>query len=380
MTTLIAGRRRSIALLQSDLKALVGVTRHIARQTSQVEIQIGPSGTRLTIRTELVDVSLESQSAAGRAWCIAVRLGDLSAFQSDPRTEIRLTRRGPNLAAVRWTEDGIQKEGELPVQELEPPEILEASETSSYQSDVLLDALRDAAGVMSPRPGRIALDCVLLSRRWRRLAATDGIHLFSQSGFEFPWEGDRLIHGGGVYRARVLQKESSASAAEQGGRIVVRVGRWTMSHRLETERRFLDLDLVAPRWDAARSRAVFEEEDVQFLLRHLATLPCDDPINTPVTLDLSREVVVRGRAEDHCATELALARSSRSGPPVSIDVNRVSLERVLSLAFREIGVIGLNNPVIAIDGLRTFVWMSLGPERGDAPLRRIDRLTSTSES
>jgi hypothetical protein len=106
-------------------------------------------------------------------------------------------------------------------------------------------------------------------------------------------------------------------------------------------------------------------DDARFLATALARLPGSEMLNRPATLELNGQVVVRARgAEQALITELVLNRSSSTGPPIRIHSNRQFLSRALRLGFSEIGITGVETPIVCRKEHRIYAWQSLsGPNR-----------------
>lgn len=89
-------------------------------------------------------------------------------------------------------------------------------------------------------------------------------------------------------------------------------------------------------------------------------LPGRDDEHDPVTIELVDPVTVRARGQGQDGvTELVLAHSQVSGPPVRFVSNRRYLARFLQLGFRELQVINPEKPLLARQPDRLYVWMLL---------------------
>lgn len=167
-----------------------------------------------------------------------------------------------------------------------------------------------------------------------------------------------------------------ASIGESGEWIAVQIGEWRMAHAIERERRVPDVDLVVPSRTSVESVMRIEPRDADFLIPRLSKLPCGDPLNEPVTVDLNGSVAIRARKDAALSpTELVLSRSERTGSEYRTQVSRRYLDRALTLGFREIGFARQSGPVLAYDESRWFVWMGLGEEgviQDSEPRHRIE--------
>ena len=118
-----------------------------------------------------------------------------------------------------------------------------------------------------------------------------------------------------------------------------------------------------------------------FLAKTLPRLPGDEGIQSPVTLDLNGQVVVRARAEEQeRATEAILSRSRTSGQSLRFPTNRNHLSRALNLGFTEIHFASADRPVLCEDQRRKFVFLGLGKDAALAPTDNDLRLVSDAET
>lgn len=74
------------------------------------------------------------------------------------------------------------------------------------------------------------------------------------------------------------------------------------------------------------------------------------------------------------ATELALPRSTATGPPLRLCTNRHFLHRALALGFTEIGAAGAHQPLVRRDPRRVYLWMTLDPRDVVLPVAGAVRL------
>jgi len=117
---------------------------------------------------------------------------------------------------------------------------------------------------------------------------------------------------------------------------------------------------VIPSPRATKSTLQIHPEDGAFLVSTLPKLPGAGDHLSPVTLDLGRAACVRARGEGGGrATEVLLARSSASGAPARLCLDRRYLRRALQLGFAELQVERPGAPVVCRDGRRTYLWMPL---------------------
>jgi hypothetical protein len=97
----------------------------------------------------------------------------------------------------------------------------------------------------------------------------------------------------------------------------------------------------------------------------------------PITLELDRQVAVRARAEgEEPATEAILSRSTASGRPVRVCLNRRYLQRALKLGFTEIQIVGADRPVLCTNDQSVYLWMPLGNDAAVSPASDMRRISS----
>ena len=107
-------------------------------------------------------------------------------------------------------------------------------------------------------------------------------------------------------------------------------------------------------------------------------MPVSQEDNAPVTVDLNGQAVVRARAPGQSRiTELLLARSQASDPPVRFCINREFLARALHLGFTDIAVVKPDAPLVCQDERRQFVIMPLGQDMALPPQEDGVQISST---
>src|SRR5262249_12661083 len=117
------------------------------------------------------------------------------------------------------------------------------------------------------------------------------------------------------------------------------------------------------------------------LAANLPRLPGNGDESSPVTLDLHAPVALRGRDEKQGITELVLARSTASGPPVRLRTDRRYLVRAVKLGFDRVEVPGADKPLVCRGDARVYVWMPLDRTAAippDSDARRISSAEAAS--
>ncbi len=225
---------------------------------------------------------------------------------------------------------------------------------------------------MDPGGIRYALGCLRLrggSRGAGQVAATDGMQLLVQGGFDFPWNGDRLVPAPRLFAARELDADVAAEVGGTAGadgkadQVVVRVGDWTFRLAIDAAGRFPAIDAHVSAEGVAAGAVELSDADRRFLADSLAGLPGADGGDSPVTLDLNGRVLVRAQGtEDARPTELALPSSRRTGPAIAVATRRGPLARALGLGFGAVRFADADSPAVCRDERRAFVWATLGKD------------------
>jgi hypothetical protein len=159
--------------------------------------------------------------------------------------------------------------------------------------------------------------------------------------------------------------------------VAVLAGPWAFLLAVDTASRYPAVDTVIPSPRAARSTLRVHPNDGAFLISTLPKLPGAGDHLSPVTLDLGRTACVRARGEGGGrATEVVLVRSSASGAPARLCMDRRYLRRDLQLGFAELQVERPDAPVVCRDARRTYLWMPLDQGGAVAPTDDVVRISS----
>jgi hypothetical protein len=98
-----------------------------------------------------------------------------------------------------------------------------------------------------------------------------------------------------------------------------------------------------------------------------------------VTIDLNGKVCVRGSdAEGRHPTELILARSGYTGPPIRLVSDRRLLAHAARLGLCAIGFAGTDRPIVAHGENRIYAWQPLSEDAALAPAPDAICVESTS--
>jgi len=360
---------------------LITITRALARQLRAVFRRAGIGkayggyrqqvlfltvGDTLRIRGLSRNAAIEYQSAhQGDPVEALVPLDLLAACDGSRPDPVQLDFTVPDKVTASWTDKRVPVVRDFatawPGDALPPFPPL--PDTFASNEPALWAALREAAATTDQQPHRFALSCVQLGGTSGKIVATDGQQALVQSGFTFPWTEDLLVPASDVFGCRDLATDQPIQVGQTEDWVTFQIGPWTISLKPEKDARFPDVSRHIGDPAAATSHLRIADGDDDFLNDALPRLPCDDNVNSPVTLDLNGQVLIRGKAADQSrATELALSNSRLDGDAIIVNSNREYLLRALRLGFRDVHLYGREQPVLCDDGHRKFVWALLSPE------------------
>lgn len=243
----------------------------------------------------------------------------------------------------------------------------------------LLSALSEATQTCDSSSTRYALDCIQLRGSTGSIAATDSRQLFVESGFSFPWNDDVLLPASRLFRHREWLSHDDIAIGRTDDVIILQSGPWTIWRKIETKRRFPDVDSVVPEVGRATSTVTISAEDGRFLSKAVPQLPTDDIRHEAVTVDLNGSIAVRSRAiASQSPTELVLSHSTRMGEQVRFCTDRRLLSRAVQLGFDRLHIFGPERPVVCESQQRRYVWMLLDKEGAIKPSKHSTRIESAS--
>jgi hypothetical protein len=226
-----------------------------------------------------------------------------------------------------------------------------------------LQALDESARTTPKEYPRFALTRMRLRGKTGEIVATDGRQLLIQKGFPFPWSDAVLVPRVSAFGYRELLGEEPVTIGRTKSHVAIQVGCWTFLLRIDTAGRFPDVDAVIPKASSVSSRLHLDTTDAECLMAALPNLPGHDQEHSPITLDLGTPITVRARREgQEQPTEIVLARSRASGPPLRFACDRTLLLRALKLGFTEIEVVKTEQPVVCRNERGLYVWMPLEPK------------------
>jgi hypothetical protein len=176
---------------------------------------------------------------------------------------------------------------------------------------------------------------------------------------------------------RELADETKIAVGRTKTHVAVQLGMWTFMLAIDTHSRFPDVDTVIPRSSALSTCLTLDPQDGEFVAANLPKLPGAAEDNSPVTLDLKEPIALRGRDEKHGGTELALARSKASGPPLRLCMDRRYLVRAVKLGFTKVEIADADKPLVCRADRRVYVWMPLDKNSVIPPGPNTQRINSS---
>ena len=244
----------------------------------------------------------------------------------------------------------------------------------------MLSALAEASATCTGDNARYALDCIQLQGTADRIIATDSRQLVIRSGCGLPWNDDLLIRRSPVFACKACAGEQSIRIGKTDTHVVLRIGPWTTFHEIQKDARFPRVEDAIPEDRAVSTRIRLDPDDARFLQSALGRLPGSEELNTPATIEMNGKVVVRAKgAEQTQVTELVLNRSGYTGPVIRINSNREFLSRAsLRFGFSEIGITGVESPIVCRNDHRIYAWQPLGGDAALEPSEKVLRIESSA--
>jgi hypothetical protein len=336
----------------------------------------GPDGLQLRAARGEVGLTLQLPNPSDHVGRLAFPGTLLARLEGTSDAAVELTAATPNQGTARWEERGVpQVESFTPLDpdQVAPP--LDQPPRLVPMPEGFLQALDEASRTAARKPARFAWQRVQLRGRAGEVIATDGRLLLIQSGFRFPFPEDLLVPALPVFGAKELARAAPIQLGRAGDRVVVRAGTWTFDLAVDRDGRFPDVQAVLPRGKAPTELRV-NDADAAYLVDVLPGLPGADEALSPVTLDLGDAVAVRAQTEEQCI-ELRLERSRVIGPSLRLALDRKPFYRLLRLGFRAFAFHTADQPVVARNGSRLAVLVTLDVSSIVVPRPGAQRLTTT---
>lgn len=276
---------------------------------------------------------------------------------SDPVT---IKRQPDGRIMVDWTDSSIPQMLVYPAPPKKDALYLEPPTELISMPAGFLSALNDATRCADRDVVRYALDHLQLRGRAGQIVATDGRQILRQGRFSFPWTDDLLVPALGVFGCSELAQNEPISIGRTEDWVVLRIEPWTIWLAINKIGRFPKVDDLIRPTSIASSRLSISPAEAAFVLKSLPSLPCDDQLHDPVTVELNGGVVLRARSEGQTkTTELVLTGSSYTGDAVTINTNRRFVAQALKLGFTDVLFFGPDSPALCDDGTRQYLWALL---------------------
>jgi hypothetical protein len=307
---------------------------------------------------------------------IAFRASVLAEFEGRRDDPVELEQLSFGKGQARWTDGGVPRVIDL--ETVTPDSVPEFPALPKRWTPLptgFLRALDEVARTTARESARFALTRLQLRGKTGEIIATDGRQLLLQGGFTFPWSDTVLVPRVPAFGSRDLAGEEQVAVGRTKTHVAVKLGPWSFLLGIDTQSRFPDVQAAIPRVTAGAARLHIDPQDAAFLAANLPQLPGGDD-KSPVTLDLHGPVALRGRDEKQGITELVLARSKASGPPVRLSTDRRYLMRAAQLGFHDVDIAGPDKPVVCRSDARLYVWMPLGDTEAIPPGPDMRRVSS----
>ena len=313
---------------------------------------------------------------------IPVPLDVLAEVEGPDNTPVIFEAAGPDRTIVRWLDRGIPQVQELPVTPFGNVEPFPDSPTTwAEASGNLLSALAEATRICTENVTRYALNCIQLRGSEHKIVATDGHQLLIRSGFAFPWDADLLIRSSPIFASKSFGSDRPIQIGKTASHVFLRIGLWTTYHEIQKNVRFPAVEEAIPGAEAVATRILIDPDDVRFLETALERLPGNDELNSPATIEMNGKVAIRAQdAEQSHITELVLNRSSYTGPAIRINSNREFLGRAIRFGFNEIGITGVEAPIVCRDRHQIYAWLPLSGDGVIESTENVIRIESSTFS
>jgi hypothetical protein len=370
---------------------MIEITRSLARRLSAVVrgcfrkpyyphspvVDFHTDGHGLCVRAAHADVAVEyRQPGSLRPDRIVLPLDALAAVEGRDDTPVVLEDGEVGQTVARWDDGGVPQvmAFALPEGAALRPAVLDLPAQFIRNSGTLLTALAEAARSAADEESRYAMHRIQLRGAAGEVVGTNSKELYIDGGYTFGWGDEVLVPKVAAFGRPEFGPAEAVEVGRTEGHVVLGIGPWTIYLAIDTAGRYPPVDAVVPKPGAATTTCRFAPEDAAFLLRAMPRLPGKADENKPVTLDLNGQVCVRARAADQPQTaELILSRTSWTGDPARLNLNRDNLARALQLGFTDLSVVKPDRPVICRDEHRTFLMMPLDASGalppGENPLR-----------
>jgi hypothetical protein len=355
-----------------------------SRSTSsiaKVSVTTGPSG--LQVRLHRTDILAEYHMPGELPKAeVFLPLQALADFESRSDESVTFDTVDAGIVQARWNDSGVpQMIGYEAEDKAKLPAFPALPETMSPVEPGFLRALAEASQSTSSDNIRYATNNIQLKGGWGAIVATDG-HQLLRIMFDLPWKNDVLIPSSSIFGSKEFWPDEPALIGKTDNHVAIQSGPWTLYLPIDKEGRFPNVGDVIPKPENAIAHCHLDPDDAEFLSKALARLPGADDENSPITLDLNGQVIVRAKAAGQEQTvELVLARSEATGKAVRTAIDRQFLSRGIHLGLTDFHVSADGKPLLFKDEKHDFVVMPLvGPALVAAPCDKAVQIKSVLQT
>jgi hypothetical protein len=347
---------------------------------AKVSFTAGPKGLHIRLhRTEILGEYHEEGEYSPVEFIISLQaLADFEGRNGDPVT---FEAGEAGIVQARWEDDGVPQ---VKSYEAEEPAKLPAypslPKNMTPVEPGLWKTLAEASSSVSHDNIRYAITNIQLKGSAGAIIATDGRQLL-QLTFPLPWTDDVLVPASAVFGCKELQHERSVCIGKSDNHVTMQAGAWTLHLPIDKDGRFPKVETVIPKQEDATSQCRLHPDDCAFLAKAIARLPGADDDDSPITLDLGKEICVRAKANDQKQTvELALNRSAATGTVLRLAMNRKFLARAVELGLTEFCATDSKKPMLFHSDKCKFVVMPLTEGQLLPAGQKAIRISSTKEA
>ncbi len=367
---LLARQFRAVA------RRVLNITPRLVANTA-VQLLSGPDG--LAIRCARGGAAVEWRDCASQpSESLTVPLTLFEDCEGRRAEPVTIEQDGKQQIAGQWRDGKVPQiyRYDQPPVDLEFPQV---PQQFTPNPPGLLNLLHQAMGIADHGSHRYALNHIRLRGTDGSVAATDGRHLFCESGYQFGFEEDALVPRTSVFGCSELPHDQPVSIGLHDGWLAVRVGSWTLLWKLDPELRFPRIEDHLRAGDTDQTTLDLGGNDAEFLREALMTFPVEDDAAPWVTVDLNGSVAIRSQPTNRPRpVELILKNSHRSGAELCFNSDSRYLIKALELGFRRFYITDPKGTVVCRNGLSHYVWMLLDPQGAIDASVEMDRIESTA--
>jgi len=362
---LLKNFRSVLRRLRPDRNARLG--------TPWVVMRTGPNG--LAIQAQDTEVALTVRLEGPRSPEVLVLPCTSLADLEGRADNVVLEATGTGKVQARWTDGAVPR-----VVEFDTHDLTKLTKFPDAPSSVVsnppgfVTVLDEAMRTTANDNARYALAKVQIRGGAGQLVASDGRQALIQDGFNFGFSQDVLIPHVTAFSCPELPQDVPVQVGKNEKWLAVQVGAWTFFLATDTQSRYPRVEEVLPKAKPATTWHL-DPSEAEFLRQALPKLPGDRDENSPITVDLNGQAVVRAKGDgQHRTVELPLDKSKAEGKPVRFCTNRHLLGRVLKLGLTEVHIVDADTPMVAKDGSRQYLWMPLPKSAALPPSTNAQRI------